>query len=318
MGFKETIVNTYKTNLMKRFDDHITFYFSVNDFGGLIEKPYEFDSFKGVRLRGNFYYYPGYKENHIVVFDHGMGAGYTAYFREIEMLCKKGYLVYSYDHTGCMKSDGKSSEGFLTSLADLDSCLTNLKKDYPNHTFSVIGHSWGAFSTSNIAAYHPDIKHVISMAPFNSLSSILHQTFSGLLGFVYKDIYELEASLNPNYHNSSTIEALRDYNGYALIIHSKDDKVLSVKHHFNKIKKELRQSQNIKFLLVDKKGHNPNYTTNGLAVLGKYLKERNKLIKEGYFKTKELIDEFNSRYDWWAITEQDLAIWEEIYSVLEK
>ena len=55
-----------------------------------------------------------------------------------------------------------------------------------------------------------------------------------------------------------------------------------------------------------------------ISGVGKYLKERNKLIKEGYFKTKELIDEFNSRYDWWTITQQDLAIWEEIYSVLEK
>ena len=318
MGLKETIVNTYKSNLMKRFDDEITFYYSVKDFPNLKEEAYEFDSFKGVRLRGNFYYYPNYKENHIVVFDHGMGAGYTAYFKEIEMLCKKGYKVYSYDHTGCMKSDGSNSEGFLTSLADLDSCLTNLKKDFPNHDFSVMGHSWGAFSTSNIASYHPDLKHVISLAPLNSLSSILHQTFSGLLSFVYEDIYNLEASLNPNYAESSTIKALKNYNGHALIIHSKDDKVLKVKHHFYKIQKELQESQNIEFLLVDKKGHNPNYTIEGLALLSKYLKERNKLIKQGYFTNKELIDDFNSKYDWDKITKQDESIWNEIYRVLEK
>ena len=318
MGLKDIVLETYKEKLIRRFDDDVTFYFSVNDFPGLIEKPYEFDSFKNVRLRGNFYYYPDYKENHIVVFDHGMGAGYTSYFREIEMLCKKGYLVYSYDHTGCMKSDGEYSEGFLTSLADLDSCLTNLKKDYPNHTFSVVGHSWGAFSTSNIAAYHPDVKHVISMAPFNSLSSILHQSFHGLLGFAYKPVYNFEASLNPKYAESSTIEALKNYNGHALIIHSKDDKVLNIKYHFNKIKKALKGSQNIEFLLVDKKGHNPNYTQEGLALLKVYVNDRDTLIKEGYFKSEELINEFNSRYDWLKITEQDQGIWDAIFNVLEK
>ena len=318
MGLKDIVLETYKEKLMRRFDDEITFYFSVNDFTGLIEESYEFDSYKGVRLRGNFYYYPGYKENHIIVFDHGMGAGYTAYFREIEMLCKKGYKVYSYDHTGCMSSDGNNSEGFLTSLADLDSCLNNLKKEYPEHTFSVMGHSWGAFSTSNIALYHPDIKHVVSIAPFNSLSSILHQSFHGLLGFAYKPVYSLEASLNPEYSGSSTIEALRNFKGHALIIHSKDDKVLSVKYHFNKIKKALKGSQNIEFLLVDKKGHNPNYTTEGLMILSNYLKARDAMIKEGAFNSKEDVDNFNNEYDWWKITAQDENIWNEIFRVLEK
>lgn len=315
---KEAILNSYKSALIKRFDDKITFYFSPKDFPNLKVKPYQFHSFKGDLLKGNFYFYDGYKENHIVVFDHGMGAGHTAYFREIELLCKNGYLVFSYDHTGCMSSGGAHSNGFLTSIADLDSCLTNLKENYPNHKISVIGHSWGGFSTSNIAKYHPDVAHVISLAPFNSLSSILHQTFHGLLSFGYKLAYDLEVSYNEEYASSSAIEALRNYTGNALIIHSKDDNVLNIKYHFNKIKKELGARDNIKFVMVDKKLHNPNYTVEAVKLLQKYLKEKKKRIKENKLNTLEEITEFNSLFDWWKITEQDDSVWKLIFNTLEK
>ena len=314
----DNILEYYKQTLFKRFDDELGFYFNVNDFMGLCEEPYEFKSFKGVTLRGNFYHYDSYRENHIVVFDHGMGAGYTAYFREIELLARYGYLVYSYDHTGCMKSDGECAEGFLTSLADLDSCLTALKRDYPNHKISVIGHSWGGFSTSNIATYHPDVAHVISFAPFNSLSSILHQTFHGLLGFMYKHAYKLECQYNGEYAESSAVEALKNYQGHALIIHSKDDNVLNVKYHFNKIKKALESNNNIEFLLVDKKLHNPNYTTDAVALLSEFARERRKVAKKYKTLTEEEHNLFINSFDWWAITEQDLDIWERVFDILEK
>lgn len=308
----------YKQELFKRFDDSLSFYFTVDDFPGLNETPYEFKSFKGVTLRGNFYYYDNYRENHIVVFDHGMGAGYTAYFREIELLAKHGYMVYSYDHTGCMNSDGEHSEGFLTSLADLDSCITTLKEDYPGCKISVIGHSWGGFSTSNIVAFHPDIAHVISFAPFNSLSSILHQTFHGLMGFMYKHAYNLEASYNPEYADCSAVEALGNYPGYALIVHSKDDNVLNVKYHFNEIKKALETRDNIEFLLVDKKLHNPNYTTNAVSLLQEFIKEKTKVAKKYKTLTEEEHNMFINSFDWWSITEQDLDVWERVFDVLER
>lgn len=315
---KDLILETYKETLFRRFDDNLVFYFSVKDFPNLKEEPFEFISFKGDVLRGNFYYYDGYKENHIVVFDHGMGAGYTAYFREIEMLCSRGYLVYSYDHTGCMNSDGEHAYGFLTSLADLDSCLTVLKQKYPDYKISVVGHSWGGFSTSNIANYHPDVAHVISISPYTSLSSILHQTFHGLLGFAYKYAYELECSYNGEYASSSAIEALKNYTGHALIIHSKDDNVLKVNYHFNKIKKALKQSQNIEFLLVNGKRHNPNYSICAVALLHEFSKLKEKYVKIGKLTTPDEIEEFNNSFDWWKITEQDEYVWDNIFEVLER
>ena len=196
--------------------------------------------------------------------------------------------------------------------------IKSLKKDFPGNKISVIGHSWGAFSTSNIAAFHSDVSHVISLAPFNSLSSILHQTFSGLLGFMYKHVYEFEASMYPKYAQSSTIEALRNYQGHALIFHSKDDNVLNVKYHFNEIKKALNKKENLELFLVDKKLHNPNYTVEAVAYLKEYVKLRNKLLKIKKLETLEQREEFIMMFDWWKMTEQDSEVWDKILTVLEK
>jgi pimeloyl-ACP methyl ester carboxylesterase len=100
--------------------------------------------------------------------------------KEIERLAHAGYLVFAYDHTGCMESGGEHINGFAQSLADLHSALTVLEKDpsYSAYTFSVVGHSWGGYSTLNIAALHPEITHVVAISGF-------YFTYNSLERFVY-------------------------------------------------------------------------------------------------------------------------------------
>ena len=96
------IVEQYKKTAHGRQDDTgDVFYFSAADFEGLRAEPYVFTSSMGHELRGFLYSYENPVANRLIVFDHGMGAGHWAYVREIEMLCKRGYLVLAYDHTGC-------------------------------------------------------------------------------------------------------------------------------------------------------------------------------------------------------------------------
>ena len=172
MLFEKQILKIYRKNLFVRNDnpDGI-FYFSPEDFEGLQAHPYSFRARAGHELKGFFYHYPHPIPGKVLVFDHGMGNGHRAYMREIETLAKAGFLVFSYDHTGCMTSGGESCNGFAQSLSDLDACMEALKgeKVLEGYSFSVIGHSWGGFSTMNIAALHPDITHVVSMSGFISV-----------------------------------------------------------------------------------------------------------------------------------------------------
>ena len=70
--------------------------------------------------------------------------------KEINMLCERGYKVFSYDHTGCMESGGASPNSLGQSLCDLNDRITMLKSlpSLENVTISVMGHSFGrAYST---------------------------------------------------------------------------------------------------------------------------------------------------------------------------
>ena len=91
MIFEKQVVNTYKGMMYTRCDDTETvFYFSSEDFPGLISEPYTFKSSAGHDLVGYFYSYESPAEGRIVVFDHGFGGGHRAYMKEIELLCRHG------------------------------------------------------------------------------------------------------------------------------------------------------------------------------------------------------------------------------------
>ena len=129
MIFEKQVVNMYKGMMHTRCDDTETvFYFSAENFSGLKKEKYSFSSSLGHTLSGYIYSYESPISNRLVVFDHGFGGGHRSYMKEIEMLCRQGYKVFSYDHTGCMESQGENTNGFAQSLHDLDDCLTALKR----------------------------------------------------------------------------------------------------------------------------------------------------------------------------------------------
>lgn len=316
---KEYLIKKYKNTLYNRTDDNgAVYYFSHNDFPNLNYKEYNFVSSKGDLLKGNFYYYDGFIENHIVVFDHGMGGGHLSYFKEIELLCKKGYMVYAYDHTGCMESGGDCSYGFSQSLVDLNDCLNSLKKDYPNYTFDCIGHSWGGFSTMNIAAFHKDIKHIVVISGFISVYDILKQELHGMFKKYYEDVIKMEEEYNGKFARSNGIDALSNYEGEALIIHSDTDKVINPKLHYYKLKEALKNKDNISFVLVKNKGHNPNYLNNAIKYKNSFLKDYMKALKHNKLVTQQQKDEFKNSYDWNKMTGQDMNVWKIIFKFLEK
>ena len=130
MGFiSRHLESLYKSVLFSRQDpDGRIFYFSHSDFNGLIKEPFDFRTRKGHLLKGGFYHYCTPSSDRLIVFDHGLATGHRAYMREIEILARHGYLVYSYDHTGTGESEGEGVQGLSGSLADLDDCIRALKR----------------------------------------------------------------------------------------------------------------------------------------------------------------------------------------------
>ena len=319
MIFEKQILGIYRRILYSRCDNTGTaYYFTTEDFPGLSRMPYNFASSLGHALQGYFYSYKN--ENYpdrLVVFDHGFGGGHSAYMREIELLCRHGFTVFAYDHTGCMESDGAGTNGLAQSLHDLDDCLCALKADekYKNRKFSVMGHSWGGFSAMNICAFHPDVTHIVAMAGFPAVEKLFRSAVNGVLSPLCSVFLKEETKSNPDYCNRSAFSALRDCRVPCLLIYGEKDPLCTKKGFYDPLCKLLADKKNISLMLCNGKGHNPNYTQNAEKYLAQYVKERKKLIKKN--PTDEQKIAFVASYDWCAMTDQDNAVWEKIFEVLD-
>jgi len=316
MLFEKQIVNLFRTGFLTRCDDAGTaFYFSAADFPGLQQEPFSFPSSCGHTLQGWFYHYENPVPGRIVVFDHGFGGGHRSYMREIEMLCRHGFLVFAYDHTGCMESGGENIRGFSQSLRDLDDCLKALKatdrcKDLD---ISVMGHSWGGFSTANICALHPDVSHIVVLSGFVSVAKLVNQFFGGLLKGYRKAVMALDP--NEGYNHYTAVESLSGTDAQVLLVYSANDRMVSKAVHFDALKSGLSHKENVRFLLVENKGHNPNYTEDAVAYLGQYSADVGK--KKKSLTTEDAKKAYRDSWDWERMTAQDETVWAEIFKTLD-
>ncbi len=252
MIFSKAVAGMYRKMLFSRVDgDGLVKYFNAEDFPGLHRESYIFTGNHGQKLHGYFYSYENPIHDRVILFEHGFGGGHTAYMTEIARLAAHGYMVFAYDKTGCMESEGEGN-GFAQALADLDACLKTLKSDptMEGVRFSVVGHSWGAYAAMNIAAYHPDISHIVALSGPISATKLIEQNFSGPLKFFRKDIYALEATANPRYASASADESLTRTDAHTLLIYSEDDQSVHKALHYDPLRDALIHRHNVRFLLV--------------------------------------------------------------------
>ena len=318
MIFEKQVVNMYKGMMHTRCDDTQTaYYFSADDFPGLASEAYAFKASAGHKLQGYLYKYDNPMTDRLVVFDHGFGGGHRAYMKEIEKLCRHGYLVFAYDHTGCMESGGETPGGLAQSLCDLNDCIATIKADerFNGLDISVMGHSWGAFSTMNIIALHPEVSHIVAMSGFVSVEQMIGTFFSGIMKGYRKPILALERASNPEFVQFNSVETLSKSDTKALLIYSENDQMCK-KEHYDILKAGLEGRENIRFLLVKEKGHNPNYTKEAVKYLGQFSADRAKLIKNKNL-TAEQKAEFVASYDWDKMTQQDESVWKAIFDHLD-
>ena len=321
MIFDKLMLSIYKKTLIRRQDwDGNVFLFDYTDFEGFNKEPYSFISDTGARLEGGFYYYDNCKTDKLVVFDHGMGAGHRPYMREIETLCKAGYLVFSYDHEGTANSEGKAIRGLTGSIHDLDMALNAIKgsKYYEGREIIVIGHSWGGFSTKIITAFHPEVKKIVPMAGLSSLELVVNGMVPNIFKSARKAIISYEESLNPGYTSKNAAEVIKCSGTKALIIHSTDDPLVISKDHHDSLKEVLNGTPGIRFITVNDRGHNPNFTPEAVKVKDAFFAEKNALQKKHKLKTPEQKSALIAKYDFWKMTEQDMAIWNQIFAFIEE
>ena len=320
MIFEKQIVKMYEGMAYTRCDsDGTAYYFSSDDFPGLKKESFPFKSSMGHTLSGYVYYYDSPVSGRMVVFDHGFGGGHLSYMKEIEKLCKHGYTVFAYDHTGCMESGGKNPNGMSQSLCDLSDCISFIKSNprFDGMDISVVGHSWGGFSTLNISALHPEISRVAVLSGFVSVEMLVNSYFGGIMKGYRKAVMDIERKANPDFVNYNAVKTLSETKARALLIYSDNDKMCHKAVHYDALYEALSGKDNVKFILEHNKGHNPNYTEDAVKYLGEYVKAKNKLSAKKKLVTPEQKAEFLAAWDWNRMTAQDEKVWGEIFALLD-
>ena len=127
-------------------------------------------------------------------------------------------------------------------------------------TFYSIGHSWGGFSCLNITAFHPDVSRVVAISGFVSVKILVSFFFGGVLKPYRKAVMRLEEKSNPIYSKCDSVETLSKTKAKTLLIYSDNDPLCPKAVHYDTLEAGLRDSENVRLLLVSSKGHNPNYT----------------------------------------------------------
>jgi pimeloyl-ACP methyl ester carboxylesterase len=251
----------------------------------------------------------------LVIFCHGLGAGHTSYMTEIEYLCKNNFLVLSYDNLGCMESDGNNISSYGESLIDLNNCIEEVLKidSLKNLDIYVIGHSWGGYAAGNIANLKDCVKKVVVISSFTSLKSLFKQNLKGCLKLFLPYIMHLEHKKNP-YYKLSSIDAYNNKDIRALLIHSKDDLSVSF-NNIIEIKKKAKKN-NIGYIIVDNKNHNPNYDLEAVKYLNTTFSKFRDKIKDGSIKSEIDQKEFFETCDFKKMTKQDPQIMDQIVDFL--
>ncbi len=306
------IAKKYRNNLLLRYDkDPAIPYYNVNDFAGLNVEEKDFLNSRGTDIKYFFYYYDNYLKDKVVLFCPGIGAGHTAYFKEINELAKNGYKVLTLDYMGCDKSSGDGLYSMNESTRDVDDLLKHLNiKD----EIVLFGHSLGAYTALNTINRYPEIKKAVIMSGFISLEN--EMMFLIKNKFIVSRVLKYEQKIEPDYFGIDNIEYLKNTDNKLLFIHSKDDHMVGFDGSFGIVK--TINNDNISLIELEDKRHNPDYTKDAVDYMTECFADYYALIKNKTLKTVEDRINFFKQKSIERMTALDMEIFGKILDFIGK
>ena len=267
--------------------------FLNEDFPELIGDKSTFDS-HGKTLVGYYYHYKKFSKSKIFIFAHGYGNGHHRYLDVINYLASKGFLVFSYDVTSFDESEGDGIFGFTQGPIDLVEAIEHVKQDknYKDKDIILMGHSMGGLSVGIALNFYPNISKAVLISSFDKASSLIRQhgyewageRIDSNVGY----IEEYEEFRFGEFSKYTVTEALKNYKGKALVIHSEDDKTVPIDIGLNYYKKNLGKKNNIEYIKLKDAGHGLVYCSKEARLyydelsknFWKYLKEKKQYTEE--------------------------------------
>lgn len=280
-------VTVYKQNFCVRCETYEPYKYSVDDFEGLSRTRYEFKSNKGQTLVGYMYYSDSAPEDKkaIVVMAHGFGGGgHNSYMDLANYFAQNNFYVFAYDATGNDESEGKYVGSLLQGVVDLDHAISFLEGNdaFPELPIVLWGHSWGAYSVSNVITYHPEVKAVIECAGWNKGSDIFRtqgQEIAGNAIWFFMPFIQIHEFVHyGKYSTNSALKGLKKSDAAFMAVHSSDDDTVIEEIGYSIYYDKFKDDPRFAFMHFNDRGHN-------------YL-----------FNKRDYNDELNAQFDQWLKT----------------
>ncbi len=251
----------YKDNFGKRFESYEPTLRSLDEFEGLMCREYSFASDKGQQLAG-YCYYRTETPKGLIVIAHGFGGGgHNSYMDVADWFASEDYAVFAYDATGCDASEGEVLGGMPQGVIDLDYALRFVKgnEDFAGLPIMLWGHSWGAYSVGSVLAYHSDVKAAVMVAGFDTSADIFEyqgrQTVGDAVDFIIPYVSEIEEKKFGEYASASCMAGFEATDAAVMILHSRDDNVVSVGIGYDRFYEKYGSDPRFKFISFEDRGH---------------------------------------------------------------
>ena len=281
-------------------------YFRGEDYG-VRTSSFSFYSGKN-RLYGERYFSHDGPYPAVIVFFHGIGAGHRAYSQEISALAKQGYLVYAYDNTGSMMSEGKAIGNISQACVDQSHFFAFLDHDplaqgLPRYA---IGHSWGGYAalTALLPEYH--VEKVVSLAGFSSPYAAMAMS-SPAVKKVKRSVLLYQKFAFGKYGNLDGTDLMENTKAKVLYIQDARDLTCKTEYCYDHFKTHVH-NPNVSFLQTKGKGHQPYWTEESV----KYYAE---LKKHHIFEFSRNVNEV---VDYKRLNQDDPKIMQAIFDFFKK
>lgn len=305
-----SIVGMYQKNFLRRFDKDIAIpYYSPADFPGLRCEEGSFSNSSNVLIRSYIYSPAKYDSSALLLFCPGIGPGHTAYLAEIETLCRAGYRVLTLDYTGCGASGGERLPSVNTPTRDIVELLERL---HPREEIIPIGHSLGGYTALNLANRLPAVTRAVILSGFVSISDEIMGMVR--LRLLANRVKRYEKKLDPVYGALDNRKYLAETKDKILWIHSTDDPTVSYRYNAKQVLK--LGNPNVRVVTVENKKHNPEFTEAAVANMNLWIGEYLRLVGEKKLVSPEERKAYFRDKPIERMTEQDPAVYDEIFSFI--
>lgn len=187
-------------------------------------------------------------ESPVILYYHGNGTDLKLIEPILERLNTYGHVI-AHEYPGYGNVEGDPNEAEFLAKLRLD--LLNAKVDHLRKDVVLLGRSLGAAVASQLA--QEGVDKLILISPWTSAKAAAENSVSS--NFIFRMLFKRVSDDFWRKHEWNSLEAVSKFDGPALVIHGKEDKLIPFSHG-----EQIAAALGVKITAIEGAGHNDIFT----------------------------------------------------------